>query len=1424
MKRAKRILALVLTMLMVVGMAPTQMLDVQAAGMEQEQQISVQSEEEPQDLETPEAETAADTETPASEEGTQEVSEGTEEVEEETPETTEETTETPQDSTVEEETPETTEETPQETEENAETTEETPEVQENAQETTPEAETQESETPETEENAVEPYVVDPQAATTAVYEQVDSIEYGEEYLIVYRTSDYYSQYYALTVNGNSLSYQHVSPSDGEIELTAEENSVLWTINQNSIQINGQTLKAVGSYGGYSASINSNNGSNFVVNNNNRIRADVSDYWEWDSDWRYLSYYNGGWSVSSSRNSNFTFYQKTETADQPLYPDDAVGEENPQYPNQGSVRTTKTATTDNFFGNGVAQVELGVTGVPMKRGVDIVLVLDVSSSMTQDGSTKLADAKAAAKNFIENYVFAENADGTPSNNRLGLVTFSGYNADWGGYDGTGNDIQYKLKNANAKQEILDTIEGLTTNSGTDYDFAFSGADDVLDDALTTRDRYVVFMTDGAPSKYNNSTVPGTTASTFENRVNNNNLTNAETVKNQGVTVYTIGFDMDSGNSPYGEVWFSATACQNILKKIATDENHYINASNSQDLNAAFEAIGTNIRKAGTEAVVTDIVGSAYTLQKTPYHYQFDNSGSATTTPVIEVKSYQLDDDGNRTGEPTVLETVTFSNDGNTVTSSENGQLDVDSSGSFDAKYFSYTVTGQGDNKTEAFTWNIGDINDTEIVLSYYVYLKGSTEGDRGDGTYPTNESAVLDYTNYLGNDAQKTFDRPVLPWGAATVTYEFYLVNEQGQPVNSAGTVIPFEERVRVVSPQTERFNWNSTTEIDASIKAEDYVPDGYTLHIEDAAFTAHAVSSGTGGSASATGTVQEGDTDSTRYGTNDPQYISTWVAFGVLNKTTLIPDSIVLDYGKKVKIDVMDNDLLQNAVLNSVAKEDALGDNYDFEAGSTTALADGFGSSVEATNGTATVEDGVVVYEPTKYMDSIDRFLYSAQITMGTEDGQTDTQYKYQEVSVIPATTVYYEDNFGNTEDEDTTNGIVFSGAWTEVQEGTGGSEYQDNGTVAEDRHPYGNDSSYAGNDQLSAGSAMIVTASGDTNATASFTFKGTGFDLISRTDSNSAIIAIAVQDSEGNYVQRKMLDLKYSSGTLYQIPVHMARFDEYDEYTVTITVSNAGGTANFYLDAIRIYNPIDPNGSDAEEAERQYQSDGEANAEITELRNILLDAKSYTEGGANGVLYIDGNDKGTSVYPTDGPNNEVYLKPGNSVGFKLHVASGMQAVQLGAKAVNGDVTLTVGSNQTMQESMSLTSASDMYYDITNTIYMTSNGDGSQDGIVVITNTGSDSAILSLTNIKITYSGVGRSTFTLDDESVSQIRALAAARTAVSDNDSAGQQPQEPSQPQEPQQPSKPNWQDQWNNVVNDIKNTVNYIGQQISGWFSRWF
>ena len=161
-----------------------------------------------------------------------------------------------------------------------------------------------------------------------------------------------------------------------------------------------------------------------------------------------------------------------------------------------------------------------------------------------------------------------------------------------------------------------------------------------------------------------------------------------------------------------------------------------------------------------------------------------------------------------------------------------------------------------------------------------------------------------------------------------------------------------------------------------------------------------------------------------------------------------------------------------------------------------------------------------------------------------------------------------------------------------------------------------------------------------------------------------------------------------------------------------------------------------------------------------------------------------------------------------------------MRTVQLGAKAVNGDVSLMVGSNETTQQSRTLTSASDMYYDITQTLSLTTSGDGSQEGIVVITNTGDNGAILSLTNLKVTYSEEGRSTFTVDESSAAVIRTLAASRAALTDDSTVD----EPEQPQEPEQPAEPEWQNPWQNLVNGIKNTVNYIGEKIQSWLGSWF
>ena len=203
MKSAKKLLALVLALMMIIGAAPMQPLNAQAAGMNQNTEISADD-----DSYTPD-EAAADSsgseEEPSQSEPTEEAA------------------------------------MPDEITEEANGPEETAEVQNGAE--IP-AEDNGAELPSAGSNALQ---AEPRAVTTATYEQVDHVTAGEDYLIVYRVNGYYGgSYYALTANGNSVTATQVYPSYGEIELRAEENNVLWTVNNNSIQINGRTLKATSS--------------------------------------------------------------------------------------------------------------------------------------------------------------------------------------------------------------------------------------------------------------------------------------------------------------------------------------------------------------------------------------------------------------------------------------------------------------------------------------------------------------------------------------------------------------------------------------------------------------------------------------------------------------------------------------------------------------------------------------------------------------------------------------------------------------------------------------------------------------------------------------------------------------------------------------------------------------------------------------------------------------------------------------------------------------------------------------------------------------------------------------------------------------------------------------------------------------------------
>ena len=365
------------------------------------------------------------------------------------------------------------------------------------------------------------------------------------------------------------------------------------------------------------------------------------------------------------------------------------------------------------------------------------------------------------------------------------------------------------------------------------------------------------------------------------------------------------------------------------------------------------------------------------------------------------------------------------------------------------------------------------------------------------------------------------------------------------------------------------------------------------------------------------------------------------------------------------------------------------------------------------------------------------------------KDGkQLETQVK-----VIPATAVYYEDSFVDFYDVGSsakktaftqTDASDKMGVW--YVEGDANTTAEQALSKLGDKAIYGYDSAYNNSTTFSMGSAKKVTV--NTNgqyAQAKFTFKGTGFDVISLTNSDSGAITVEVlkdgttaktkDGKDAFYLVNNYYGYKQEGGqwvvdqdaknTLYQIPVMKVSGLDYGTYTAVITVDYAkffdktnDNKYSFWLDAIRIYDPM---GVDNE----TYTKDNEGFPQYIKLRDELAKAGIC-------AVFIDGKTEAdVAEYKNFGPNNEVYLATGQAISFKLNIPAGTQiaSVQIGAKAPNGNADLTV--NTTTVETIA--TATEMYYNITEAA---KNG-----GQVTITNNTGN--ILSLTNLKITYSAEG---------------------------------------------------------------------------------
>ena len=400
-------------------------------------------------------------------------------------------------------------------------------------------------------------------------------------------------------------------------------------------------------------------------------------------------------------------------------------------------------------------------------------------------------------------------------------------------------------------------------------------------------------------------------------------------------------------------------------------------------------------------------------------------------------------------------------------------------------------------------------------------------------------------------------------------------------------------------------------------------------------------------------------------------------------------------------------------------------------------------------------------------------------------------------LTIIPASNVYYEDSLATFTD----GSGAASGADWKLVDSNGNENVTEDTTTTQalqqlgDKAIYGNDDAYNSSSKLSMGTAHKVTVTSEMLAkwekddttsawpTAQFTFKGTGFDIISLTDNTSGVIQVKVykanstdttpvknilvnnyygytRDGAGNWVVSNSED----PNALYQIPVVKVDGLDYGTYNVTIEVfyskyfdKTTKSQYSFWLDAIRVYNPMGE-GYD-------YTADNEGYPQYIKLHDKLADTAATS--GDEQVLFIDGAEHATiAQYANYGPKNEVYLAKGQAISFKLTGNTNeIASIQIGAKAPDGQPTMTVKGNgsTTSAKNEVLSTATEMYYDITE---QAKNGQ-----LVTISNT--SGSILSLTNLKITYKISGQ-TVTLSDltateqaNAVAVVQALFAAPVAT---------------------------------------------------------
>ena len=451
--------------------------------------------------------------------------------------------------------------------------------------------------------------------------------------------------------------------------------------------------------------------------------------------------------------------------------------------------------------------------------------------------------------------------------------------------------------------------------------------------------------------------------------------------------------------------------------------------------------------------------------------------------------------------------------------------------------------------------------------------------------------------------------------------------------------------------------------------------------------------------------------------TNSYKYQSN-VSLNVPNK------SIVIDYGLPVEFDVLANaSVIGNGEIT------------------------GFEIKTDGLYGTADIdtESGNLVYTLNQMLSKIDTVTY----TVHARDIKNDETFdKDGTLTIIPATSMYYEESFGLQNEDD--RAIIYqtnTREWSPISDDKPYGTYQETALVGGPSSTYGTDPVYLNNLGDSYGTSRKADVT-DGAAQIQYDFTGTGTAIYGRITLNSAYIMVEITNKDTNsvvdkqYIDTVVLTNGSNSSnlsTLYNIPIYNNDTLEYGSYHVRVYIYKAGTPTThgdsgneFYLDGIRVYCPLGDQSSPSFPiaADDAYSGHGEANVVTANIRNKLTN-DGYVGETFTTLTDIENNIINLTEYGEIGPNEELYLKNRYSVTFAIkNWQSQKYNMFLGMKAPDGSqgVTVKVGN-----DTYNINNSADCYYDISGSI-VTDTDDPSTSYVTI---TGVE-GLVSLTNIKVT--------------------------------------------------------------------------------------